>query len=243
MQNKINDGMMQSKLLYLILFTISLSLVSLTVYREGVYYLKPLPQDAKLIFSEEFEKARSLEQFRQGQADLGHQVDGAEGNGKAWIIKDGRLTVAKAHNAALWLQKELPLGDLRISFTVTAHSDEGDVKCEVFGDGFNHQSGYILINGGWKNTVRAIARQDEHGEDRHNDHSCRRSSKRKCVFKDHEETWVIERIKGALYWYINNEFVLVYRDSQPLQGRHFAFNNWSAPSSFDHLKIYQLSNE
>ena len=243
MQNKINDGMMQSKLLYLILFTISLALVSLTTYREGIHRLKPLPKSAKLIFSEEFEQSRSLEQFRQGQADLGYQVGGADGNGKAWVIKDGRLTVSKAHNAALWLQQELPLGNLRISFTVMAHSDDGDVKCEVFGDGFNHQSGYILINGGWKNTVRAIARQDEHGEDRHNDHSCRRSPERKCVLKDREDTWVIERIKGTLYWYINNKFVLAHRDTQPLQGRHFAFNNWSATSSFDHLNIYKLSDE
>ena len=234
---------MQSKFLYLILFTISLALVSLTVVREAVHHLKPLPRDAQLILSEEFEQTRSLEQFRQGQPDLGHQVEGAEGNGKAWVVKDGRLTVAKAHNAALWLDQELPLGNLRISFTVIAHSDEGDVKCEVFGDGFNHQSGYILINGGWKNTVRAIARQDEHGEDRHNDHSCRRSPEKKCVIKGREDTWVIERIKGTFYWYINNKFVLLYRDSQPLLGRHFAFNNWSAPSSFDHLKIYKLPDE
>ena len=35
------------------------------------------------------------------------------------------------------------------------------LKCEFAGDGQHHQSGYILINGGWKNTVRAIARQDD----------------------------------------------------------------------------------
>lgn len=232
--------MMQAKPWYFILLAITLVVIGLVVYQEGTQSLSPLPSDAKLVFAEDFNQTRALEQFRQGQPDLGHEVEGAEGNGKAWVIKEGRLTVAKAHNAALWLQTKLPQGDLRISFTVQAHSDEGDVKCEVFGDGMNHQSGYILINGGWKNTVRAIARQDEHGEDRHNDHSCRLSPHRKCVTKDQEETWVIEKRKGVIYWYINKRFILAERDSHPLEGRYFAFNNWSAPSSFDRLRIYQL---
>ena len=234
---------MQSKFLYLILFSISLLLVSTLVYKDGTRRLKPLPEQAELVFSEDFDQVRSLENFRQGQADLGHEVGGTDGNGKAWVVTDGRLTVSKAHNAALWLQQELPEGDLRISFTVQAHSDDGDVKCEVFGDGLNHQSGYILINGGWKNTVRAIARQDEHGEDRHNDHRCQRSPKRKCVIKDQEETWVIERINHQIYWYINDQFILAHHDSDPLDGRYFAFNNWSVASSFDQLKVYKLPSK
>ena len=234
---------MQSRFLYLGLLSFSILIVIMMVYKDGTRRLKPLSKHAKLVFSEDFEQARSLEKFRQGQADLGHEVGGTDGNGKAWTITDGRLTVSKAHNAALWLQQELPEGDLRISFTVQAHSDEGDVKCEIFGDGFNHQSGYILINGGWKNTVRAIARQDEHGEDRHDDHRCQKSPQRRCIIKDQEETWVIERKNHEIYWYINEKFILAYRDSDPLGGRYFAFNNWSAPSSFDQLKIYQLPNE
>ena len=97
-----------------------------------------------------------------------------------WRIDGGQLVLPVLINAALWLKQELPQR-VRIEFTAKAMSDDGDIKAEVFGDGRTHQSGYILLFGGWKNTVRAIARRDEHGEDRKNDNRCVRNGRRRCV--------------------------------------------------------------
>ena len=225
----------------LMLIVSSCLLIIFLVHSRAQRPLQPLSNEDRLVFSEDFSQTDSLEHFTQGEPDLDHEA-GEKGQA-AWSIKDGRLHASKAHNAALWLKTKLPQGDVRVTFKVWAHSDEGDVKCEFLGDGKHHQSGYILINGGWKNSVRAIARQDEHGEDRHNDHACKNSPARHCITKDKEETWVIERIGGTVYWYIDEALALTYRDPHPLQGRSFAFNNWSAPSSFDDLKVYRLHGE
>ena len=233
--------MIHSSLSTLLPTFLSCVVVATIVHLKASRTVSTVPSKATLVFQEDFDDSKALEHFRRGEPDLGHKV--GENGQSAWRIKEGRLHVSKAHNAALWLKTELPEGDVRVLFTARAHSDDGDVKCEFLGDGQHHQSGYILINGGWKNTVRAIARQDEHGEDRHDDHSCKRSPSRRCMNKNQDEEWIIERINGTVYWYIDQHLVLTYRDSHPLMGRQFGFNNWSAPSSFDDLKIYSLRSQ
>jgi hypothetical protein len=113
----------------------------------------------------------------------------------------------------------------------------GDVKCELYGDGAHHQSGYILINGGWKNTTRVIARQDEHAEERKEDRRCGP----RCAPKGEEQRWVIERSGGLITWYLNGQLALRYDDNAPLKGRGFAFNHWEAEVSFDDLVVYDLT--
>ena len=193
--------------------------------------------EARLIFSEDFDHPQALERFQVAQPDLGFEAGTQER--PAWRIEDGRLIAHQAHNATLWLTKALPSGDVRVTFTARALTKEGDVKCEFAGDGHHHQSGYILINGGWKNTVRAIARQDEHGEDRHEDRRC--GKRRQCVPHNKDVEWVIERRDQVLMWYLDGRLVLRYRDAHPLLGQHFGFNNWSAEVQFDDLRVYQLS--
>ena len=139
--------MIRSNVLTLILTFLSCVVVAVVIQYQASRPLPALSREATLIFQENFDDAKALEQFQRGEPDLGHTV--GEAGQVAWQIKEGRLHVAKAHNAALWLKKQLPQGDVRVSFTARAHSDEGDVKCEFLGDGKQHQSGYILINGGW----------------------------------------------------------------------------------------------
>ena len=188
----------------------------------------------KLVFSDDFERSNIGEKYVTGQADQGYKAG-------RWIIKDGQLRAEKIHNAALWLQTPLP-EKVRIEFMARAHTDTGDIKCEVFGDGRTHQSGYIAIFGGWNNTVRAIARLDEHGEDRKNDNRCRvRGGRRRCVEKGVDYKWTIERTDHIVKWYIDDQLLMTYPDQNPLNGRHFAFNNWQALVTFDTLRIYDLS--
>lgn len=235
----------------------------------GVIWLAHRPESTppvpgEPVFEDTFDRAEVGDRYRQAEPDRGHQAG-------QWRIRDGRLVGAKIHNAALWLQQELP-EKVRIDFDARAETDEGDVKCEVFGDGHTHQSGYILIFGGWRNTVRGIARQDEHGEDRKDDNRCasfdregrpclpghtfrclrpepgggcrpefRSPCQKRCVEKDVDYHWTIIRDDDDVRWYLDGELLLVYRDADPVRGRYFAFNNWEARTSFDNLKIYDLS--
>jgi len=186
-----------------------------------------------LVYEQTFDAPLGAEWF-QAEPDLGWKA------GK-WKIVDGRLEGAKIHNAALWLKTPLP-EKVRIEFVTRALSDEGDVKAEVFGDGRTHQSGYILLNGAWKNTINAIARQDEHGEDRKEDRRCAaRAGRAMCVEPDVDYEWVIERTDGELRWYQNGQLFMTFDDAHPLKGRHFGFNNWEAAVRFDDLRIYDIS--
>ena len=226
-------------ILFLCLFS-SLLVIAFGIDSRGNQSLPPLSPEDQLVFSESFEAQRSLERFSQAEPDLGHKAGSSKT--AAWRVLDGKLHAQEVHNAALWMKTALPEGDVRVSFVATALTKEGDVKCEFLGDGVHHQSGYILINGGWKNTVRAIARQDEHGEDRHDDYRCQRTPHKKCIPAHQPQVWVIERRGQRIDWYIDGVFTLSYRDHNFINGRYFGFNNWSAHTQFDDLKVYKLAS-
>ncbi|MBU1430518.1 hypothetical protein KKF91_08160 [Myxococcota bacterium] len=204
----------------------------------------PPSEGGQLIFEDLFERNEIGAGYLQNKADPGWQagvwqiIEGEGPNGQPSRL----LKAEKIHNAGLWLQTKLPK-QVRVEFDAKALSEEGDVKCEIFGDGKTHQSGYILINGGWKNKLNIIARQDEHGEDRKQDDRCpsRRDGKRLCVEPDVFYHWTIERTDHRVLWYIDNQLFLTFNDKNPVMGEHFAFNNWEAPVVFDNLKIYDLS--
>lgn len=189
-----------------------------------------------LVFSDDFSDG-DLSGYRQAEADQGWKAG-------TWKVVDGRLVGEQIHNAALWLKRPMP-EQVRVEFDARAHTAKGDVKCEVFGDGRTHQSGYIAIHGGWDNTITTLARQDEHAEERKVDNrNCQRRGQRaRCVEPELDYHWVIERTNGDVRWFVDGALVLVYRDDHPVQGRHFAFNNWEAKVSFDNLQIFDLTGQ
>ena len=92
--------------------------------------------------------------------------------GASWRITDGELVIRNARNRPLWLRRALPR-DVRIEFDVRSMSTEGDIKCEIFGDGTSRATtdsytatSYVVIFGGWGNRYNVIARMDEHAPDR-----------------------------------------------------------------------------
>jgi hypothetical protein len=181
----------------------------------------------ELVFSDDFEDGTFRPEWRRGE--------GENGVGK-WAVEEGAVVGVDIKNDPLWLDQPLP-EKVRVEFDVTALSPVGDIKIEVFGDGNKHESGYILIFGGWKNSLDVIARLDEHGQDR-------KSRETHGVMPGHTYTMAIERTGPTLNWFVNGEHFMAYDDQEPLTGdghRHFAFNIWSAPVKFDNVKVYDLS--
>jgi hypothetical protein len=163
------------------------------------------------------------------RADLGDNWTGDPG----WSIKDGQVFSAGTQNHPLWLKAGLP-DDVVIELDARTESPSGDIKFEIFADGRNHASGYILIFGGWKNTISVIARKDEHGADRM---ELKRRDQVKMGQTYHMR--VVSRGK-VIKWYVDGKLLLDYYDSDPLRGPgndRFAFNDWQSPLYFDNLKI------
>jgi len=157
--------------------------------------------------------------------------------GASWSIEKGWLHDTRAQNAGAWLLEELP-AKVRIEFKSRSEIPakggfRGDTKCEVFAEQPEHQGGYVLIFGGWENTINAIARLDEHGKDRLEEHKRR-------VVAGRSYQWTIVRSDGTLHWYLDGKPFMTYEDRQPVKGRYFGFNNWESDLYFDNLKITPL---
>lgn len=186
-----------------------------------------LTSSSKLLFSDDFESGKLSPRWSRGK--------GEGGVGK-WMLKDGGVVGVDLRNDPLWLDQELP-DKVRIEFDIEALSSVGDLKVEVFGDGVNHQSGYVLIFGGWTNTLDVIARLDEHGKDR-------KARNTRGVMAGHTYRMAIERTDSTLHWFVDDKLFMSYEDKEPLMGeghRHFAFSVWSAPVRYDNVKVYDLS--
>lgn len=175
-------------------------------------------------FSDSFERTDLGENWTRGV--------GEAGSGK-WEIKEGELHGSGLKNDPLWLKKPLPQ-NARVTFDATALSPEGDLKVEIYGDGKNHASGYVVIMGGWNNSLDVIARLDEHGKDRLAKKSIRVKPNQTYSFE------ITREPTGALVWKVDGKLVAKYADKSPLKGSkhaYFAFSNWNAPVKFDNLKI------
>src|SRR5262249_27778972 len=83
--------------------------------------------------------------------------------GGLWRTVDGQLVCPGVKQNPLWLKAKLPQ-NVAVEFDARSQSQEGDIKVEIFGDGTDHASGYVLIHGGWNNSLSIIARRDEHGK-------------------------------------------------------------------------------
>lgn len=173
------------------------------------------------------------------RADLGPEW---RETGPGWRISGGALVGQNVRNHPLWLRRRLPR-NARIEFDAWSESPNGDLKCEVYGDGesFAHQASYtatsyVVIFGGWFNSLNVIARMDEHAPDR----KVRRGPR---VEANRHYRWVIERRGNLLKWSVDGQPMLDWDDPSPLEGpghEYFAFNDWEARVHFDNLVITPL---
>jgi hypothetical protein len=192
----------------------------------------PPPEPAAGPFSDDFDRAQ-----------LG--PDWLATDPAAVTLADSSLVVQGTHNHPLWLRRPIP-DEAIIEFDAWTDSPEGDIKVEVYGDGRSfHQgplgaayeaTGYVLVMGGWRNTLSAIARRREHADDR----VVREQPRVEPGRKYH---WTIRRQGGTLSWSIDGQPFLTLNDPQPLRGpgqRSFAFSGWESPVHFAHLRIRPL---
>jgi len=175
--------------------------------------------------------------------------------GPGWAVKEGRLCVSDAHNHPAWLRRRLPT-NARIEFEATSASPEGDLKVEAWGDGASAASGnsygdatsYLIIFGGWKNSLHVLARLDEHGADRKALHvePGETDPRAQPVLPDRAYHFKIERSDGkTVRYFVDDVEILSFKDPSPLIGEgheHFAFNDWQVPACFDNLTITPLKS-
>ena len=159
--------------------------------------------------------------------------------GASWRIVDGAVTVSRGYNHPLWLKKPIPQ-DAVIELDCWSNDPAGDLKVEVWGDGQSHAesvsytaTSYVFIFGGWHNQISAIARMNEHGNDRKTRGDLR-------VEKGKKYHWRIARKGGHIDWQIDGKPFMSYDDRRPLDGAdhsYFGFNDWEAELHFDNVKI------
>lgn len=189
--------------------------------------------------------------------------------GGDWRVVNGELVSPGVKNNPLWLQASLP-EDVAVEFDVRSESPEGDIKVEIFGDGLNHASGYVLIHGGWNNRLSVIARLDEHGTSLPDlERKARKIAEEKKlpgtgvveagVFRDDTHMrveaspypvqmgrmyhWRIERRGSLIRWSIDGKPFMQFDDPFPLRGKghdRFGFSSWEAQLYFDNLRILPL---
>ncbi|AKF09197.1 family 16 glycoside hydrolase [Sandaracinus amylolyticus] len=173
---------------------------------------------------------------REELGDLWHNT------GASWRIVDGQLNIRNARNRPLWLRRTLPR-DVRIEFDVRSESPDGDIKVEIFGDGSSRATtesytatSYVVIFGGWSNSMNVLARMDEHGADRV-------VGARRRVEPGRTYRMRIERRGSRITAWVDDEELVSMDDPRPLEGPghdHFAFNDWQVELWFDNLRITPL---
>ena len=189
--------------------------------------------------------------------------------GGHWRTINGWLFSPGVKNNPLWLKARLPR-DVAVEFDVRSEVPEGDIKVEIFGDGLNHASGYVLIHGGWNNSLSIIARRDEHGPSLgllqqqarqvaasqglqsanlvdtgvfRKDTRMRVEAHPYPVQMSKVYHWRIERKGTALRWSIDGKPFMELDDPFPLEGTghdRFGFSSWEAQLYFDNLSITPL---
>ena len=162
--------------------------------------------------------------------------------GGPYTLVNGQLKVRGARNKPLWLRRTLPR-DARIEFDVRSESPEGDIKVEVYGDGVSKATtdsytatSYVVIFGGWSNSLNVLARLDEHADDRV-------VGARRKVELGHNYHMKIERKGDTISAWADGQLLAKMKDPNPLWGAghdHFAINNWATELWFDNLKITPL---
>jgi len=164
--------------------------------------------------------------------------------GADYRITDGRLNVSNAYNHPAWLRRKLPR-DAVIELDAMSKSPAGDLKIEIYGDGTSFDpdkggyvsSGYVLIFGGWRNSLSVICRNNEHDEGRKTQRTA------PAVEPGRSYHWTVTRRGGALDWRIDGQPFLAWTDPEPLAGaghEYLAVNDWEADVYFDNFNIRPL---
>jgi len=175
------------------------------------------------------------------RSDLGSSWNATAPN---YHISDGRLTVANAYNHPAWLRKKLPR-NAAIEFDAMSKSPAGDLKIEVYGDGESFDpdkggyvsTGYVLIFGGWRNSLSVICRNNEHDDGR----KAERTAPKVELGRTYH--WSITRKDGAIDWRIDGQPFLAWTDPEPLVGaghEYLAVDDWEAEVFFDNFNIRPL---
>ncbi|MFU8804506.1 MAG: hypothetical protein ACNA8W_11900, partial [Bradymonadaceae bacterium] len=186
-----------------------------------------LTTGGELVFSDDFDRDSLGDDWKRGTG---------EGGPGQWTLEDGSVKGERLRNDPLWLQTPLP-EKVRVEFEAEALTEVGDIKVEIFGDGEHHESGYVLIFGGWNNSLDVMARRDEHGDDRKE-----RQSRKVTPEKNYK--MAIERTDDSVRWYVDGELFMSYEDKAALRGdehRYFGFSNWDAQVRFRNVRVYDLS--
>jgi hypothetical protein len=216
------------------------------------YYVlrQPVSTVASIPFSDDFSNPKTVE-------------TNYESIGGLWRVVNGELFSPGVKNNPLWLRASLP-ADVAVDFDVRSLSEAGDIKCEIFGDGTDHASGYILIHGGWNNRLSVIARLDEHGRSLTSMYQDARSRGGSDLVETgvwregtrmrieanpfpvtigKNEHWRIERKGGRLAWFIDGAAFMELSDPFPLKGKghdRFGFSSWDSNLVFDNLRVTPL---
>jgi hypothetical protein len=171
----------------------------------------------------------------------------------AWRIENGRLCGQRARNHGVWLDRKLPK-NARIEFVAASSSPDGDIKAEVWGDGVSAAKGtsyddatsYIVIFGGWKNSLHVLARLNEHGSDRLELRLTPGSEdpRTRPVAEGRSYRFEIERADGhTVRFSVDDTLIHAFDDPDPLAGaghEYFGFNDWDVPVCFDDVVVTPL---
>jgi len=171
----------------------------------------------------------------------------------AWRIDNGRLCGERARNHGVWLERRLPK-NARIEFVATSGSPSGEIKAEAWGDGASAAKGtsyvdatrYIVVLGGWKNSLHVLARLNEHGSDRREIRLVPGSEDPRTapVSEGRSYRFEIERTDGhTLRFSVDDTLIHTFDDSEPLAGpghEYFGFNDWDVPVCFDDVVVTPL---
>ncbi len=168
--------------------------------------------------------------------------DAWNNTGGPYQLVSGQLKIQGARNKPLWLRRTLPR-NVAIEFDVKSDSPDGDIKVEVFGDGVSKAeslsytaTSYVVIFGGWHNSLNVLARMNEHGDDRVVGAAYKVVPGRTYHMK-------IERRGATIAAWVDGQPLASMTDSDPLYGSghdHFAINDWDAALTFDNLRIKPL---
>lgn len=224
----------------------------------GVVLLINLPMVHYYFFRSQMSATQQLP-FRDDFENAGTVQEKYWSSGGLWRVEKGQLLSPGVKNNPLWLKADLP-NDVAVEFDVRSQSPEGDIKVEIFGDGSDHASGYVLIHGGWNNSISIIARLDEHGAANNTlmgsggqalvDQGTYRANTRVRVeaapFKveiGRTYHWRIERRGKVISWLIDGQPFMRFEDPIPLTGKghnRFGFSSWEAQLFFDNLTVTAL---
>ncbi|MBC8133240.1 MAG: hypothetical protein H7X95_09700 [Deltaproteobacteria bacterium] len=188
------------------------------------------PKDAPVVsgpFTDTFDRAELGSDWRDTGGD--------------YRLVEGKMVARNAYNHPAWLRKRLP-PDVSVQMDVQSKSAAGDIKIEIFGDGESFDpdrggyvsSGYVLIFGGWNNTLSVICRNNEHDDGRKVSRSDRR------VEAGRTYHFEITRKGAHIDWRVDGAPFLAWTDPSPLAGRgheYLAVNDWEAEVLFDNISI------